>query len=474
MNMNDPLVAAAQVGDIDLLYKLIQMEPYLLERSDLMPFVDTPLHIAAAAGHASFATEIMRLKPSFAWKLNQRGLSPMHLALQNKHYRMVSRFVDINKDLVRVKGKEGLTPLHIATQTGKTDLVAKFLSACPDSIEDVTVRSETALHVAVKCNQLQALEVLVRWLQRNCQRHAQCREKKILNWEDEAGNTVLHLSVLKGFPQASPIWPYPSILFFYFKAQTIRLLIDSKTNINAKNLEDSTALDLVEINPTGAHSTEIRDMLLRGGALRGFSLSNALLLEEELRAKITFNERIAILVTRLRKRISHDTRNALLVVAILFATSTYEAALNPPGGVYEGEGSSTAASFRKNSEFVKHSGDHAIVGKVVMKSKNFFWFWSFNTWSFYLSIFMICLLMPRGRISVIVTFPLSIFSGCYVFAMLVISPSPELNGATVVLPCVFTVLYCWGSSIYIRLYRKLKMYGHKQKDTFNFPRGNRW
>ncbi|XP_029126567.1 ankyrin repeat-containing protein BDA1 [Cajanus cajan] len=457
--MNDPLVAAAQAGDIDLLYKLIQMKPYLLEGTDLVPFVDTPLHFAAAAGHASFATEIIRLKPSFAWKLNQRGLSPMHLALQNKHYRMVCRFVDINKDLVRVKGREGFTPLHIATQTGKTDLVAKFLSACPGSIEDVTIRSETALHVAVKYNQLQALEVLVGWLQRNCQRHAHDREKEILNWEDEAGNTILHLSVLNGSSQA------------------VRLLIGSKININAKNLENSTALDIVEINPTQAHSAEMRDMLLRGGALRGFSLSTAPLLEEELRAKITFNERIAIFVTRLRKRISHDTRNALLVVAILFATSTYEAALSPPGGVYQGEGSiKPAPPFRKNSVSGEHIGDatEEYVGKVVMKSKTFFWFWSFNTFSFYLSILMICLLMPRGRISVIVTFPLSIFSGCYVFSMLVISPSLKLNAATVILPCLFTVLYCWGSSIYIRLATKLKMYGHKQKDTFKFAGGNRW
>ncbi|KAL5189943.1 Ankyrin repeat-containing protein BDA1 [Glycine soja] len=447
-------IQPAQVGDIDLLYKLIQMQPYVLEQTDFMPFVDTPLHVAAAAGHASFATEIMRLKPSFAWKLNPCGLSPMHLALQNKHYRMVCRFVDINKDLVRVKGREGLTPLHIATQTGRTDLVAKFLSACPGSIEDVTVRSETALHIAVKYNQFRALEVLVGWLQRNCQRHAQDREKRVLNWQDEAGNTVLHLSVLKG---------------------AVGLLIDSNINKNAKNFEDSTALDMVEINQTTAQSAEIRDELVRGGALRGFSLANAPLLEEELRAKITFNERIAIFVTRLRKRISIDTRNALLVVAILFVTSTYGAVISPPGGVYQGEGSRVTTSKKTSASL--HPRDYAtpeIVGKVVMKMQTFFWFWSFNTLSFYLSILMICLLMPRGRISVIVTFPLSIFTGCYVFSMMVISPSLRLNTATVVMPCIFIVFYCWGSWIYIRLAKKLKGYGHKQKDTFKFSGGNRW
>lgn len=199
--MNETLNAAAQMGDIDLLYTLIQVDPYLLEHIALIPFADTPLHVAASAGQASFATEIIRMKPCFAWKLNQYGLSPMHLALQNGHNRMVCRFVDIDRDLVRVKGREGITPLHFVTWIGKTDLVARFLSSCPGSIEDVTVRSETALHIAVKHKQLEALEVLVGWLQRTCQKRAQDLEKRVLNWEDEAGNTVLHIAVLKTLPQ---------------------------------------------------------------------------------------------------------------------------------------------------------------------------------------------------------------------------------------------------------------------------------
>ncbi|KAK7313078.1 hypothetical protein VNO77_37459 [Canavalia gladiata] len=95
-NMNivsdERLKAAAEEGDIDLLYTLIQEDPYVLDRLDLIPFVETPLHIAASFGHLRFATEIIRLKPSFAWKLNQQGLSPIHLAMLNGQKRMVFRF----------------------------------------------------------------------------------------------------------------------------------------------------------------------------------------------------------------------------------------------------------------------------------------------------------------------------------------------------------------------------------------------
>ena len=191
-----PLEEVAISGDIDRLYALIQRDPYILEDVDAIPFVDTPLHVAASAGHIQFATEIMKLKPSFALKLNPQGFSPIHLALQKDHKKLVHHFVDINKDLVRVRGREGITPLHIVSQTGEIDLLAKFLSACPDSIEDVTVRSETALHVAVENKQFESLQVLVGWLNRNARACATTLERTILNSKDEAGNTILHLSAL--------------------------------------------------------------------------------------------------------------------------------------------------------------------------------------------------------------------------------------------------------------------------------------
>jgi len=100
----DKVKFAAQEGDINLLYTLIEEDPYVLEYIDLIPFVETPLHIAASMGHVQLTTEIMRLKPSFALKLNQQGFSPIHLAMQNNQKSMILRFVDMNKELVRIKG----------------------------------------------------------------------------------------------------------------------------------------------------------------------------------------------------------------------------------------------------------------------------------------------------------------------------------------------------------------------------------
>jgi ankyrin repeat protein len=87
---------AAQEGNIDAFYNLIWEDVNLLEYIDGLPFVDTPLHIAASAGHISFAMEMMRLKPSFARKPNPDGFSPIHLALQNEEINMVHRLLQVN------------------------------------------------------------------------------------------------------------------------------------------------------------------------------------------------------------------------------------------------------------------------------------------------------------------------------------------------------------------------------------------
>lgn len=193
-DIDEKVMAATLEGDVNLLYTLIQEDPYVLEYIDSIPFLDTPLHIAASMGHIHFATEIMRLKPSFAWKLNQQGFSPIHLAMQNNQKKMVLRFVDINKELARIKGREGITPLHLACKNGEIDLLAKFLSVCPNCVEDVNMRGETALHIAVKNKQFEALHVLVGWLNKTHQRGSMKLEKSLLNSKDEIGNTILHIS----------------------------------------------------------------------------------------------------------------------------------------------------------------------------------------------------------------------------------------------------------------------------------------
>ena len=187
----------AKEGNIDAFYKFIRNDVKLLEEMDELPFVDTPLHIAASLGHIPFAMEMMRLKPSFARKPNPDGYSPIHLALQNSETQMACRLLRDDGDLVRVKGREGMTPLHCAVAYDYLDLLPEFLSVCPHSIGDVTIQNETALHIALKYDKLEAFKLMVKWLEEKL-----LQSNVTISWKDDEGNTVLHVAVSKNQPEA--------------------------------------------------------------------------------------------------------------------------------------------------------------------------------------------------------------------------------------------------------------------------------
>ncbi|EOY24185.1 Ankyrin repeat family protein [Theobroma cacao] len=126
--MDDRLIEASQQGDIDVLYELIRVDAHVLRRIDEIMFVDTPLHIAASSGHASFVMEMMTLMPSFAQKLNKSGLSPMHLAMLNGNLEVCHE--DALKWKVKIpnrKDDQGKTVLDIAASHNQLEFI-KLLS----------------------------------------------------------------------------------------------------------------------------------------------------------------------------------------------------------------------------------------------------------------------------------------------------------------------------------------------------------
>ncbi|CAL5438687.1 unnamed protein product [Camellia sinensis] len=328
------LMAAAEAGKIDGLYECIKDDPHILDGIDKIPFVDTPLHKAASAGHAHFALEMMRLKPSFGKKLNPEGLSSLDLALRKREdlrrnledlnlpnreelsklrkelTQTITQLINFDKELIRVKGRESFTPLHYVAEKGDIDLLAEFLLACPESIMDRTIRAETALHIAVKNSKLEACDVLLGWLRRSL-------NLQLLNSEDEKGNTVLHIAVSNS------------------EIELVRFLREeSYMNMNKKNLEGLTALGIAEKlkceRPSEA-TTKIEAILRRAGAFQRSSSPTHYSRAGFLKSR----ERRIEKITRFLYFFSMatETRNAMLVVAVLVATCTYQAILSPPGGV---------------------------------------------------------------------------------------------------------------------------------------------
>ncbi|KAE8670718.1 hypothetical protein F3Y22_tig00112114pilonHSYRG00195 [Hibiscus syriacus] len=106
---------------------------------------------------------------------------------------------EFSKDLARVKGKNGYTPFHLAVTMGDSvdhlRLLRRILKDCPECIHDVTNQNDTALHLAAQENNLKAFHVL-RWslLSSDC---SPSRIKKLLNFKNMNGDTVIHIAANK-------------------------------------------------------------------------------------------------------------------------------------------------------------------------------------------------------------------------------------------------------------------------------------
>ncbi|XWS56531.1 hypothetical protein CRYUN_Cryun09bG0093200 [Craigia yunnanensis] len=294
--MKERVMETAREGDIETMYGLIREKADVLREIDQMEFVDTPLHIAAAAGRTEFAMELMDLKPSFATKLNQDGLSPIHLALQNGKSDTVLSLLTFDENLVRVKGKNGYTPLHYVVMKGDLPVLAKFLEDCPNCIHDVTNRNESALHLAAKNKNLKAFEVLLPWLWSS--NHGMSQVKRILNVKNRDGDNVLHIAACNNQPKI------------------VRLLTEYKFDMKVTNSKNLAALGILQ-DRNQEDDKECVNILRRAQNLSAF---NSIPLHLETISQLELEIR----------NMPGDRSNALLVVTVLILTATYQAILSPP------------------------------------------------------------------------------------------------------------------------------------------------
>ncbi|GMQ04646.1 hypothetical protein CsSME_00049993 [Camellia sinensis var. sinensis] len=161
--MDERLIGAAQTGDVETLYNLIQGDPFVLDKIDRVSLVDTPLHVAISTNQTNFAKEIASLKSSFVVKLNQYRCSPIHLASMVGQAEIVKELITIDPKLRLLKGQEKTTLLHCAAMADHTDVINLLLDGCPQSLMELTIWNVTALHLVVKSNQLEAFKLLFEW-----------------------------------------------------------------------------------------------------------------------------------------------------------------------------------------------------------------------------------------------------------------------------------------------------------------------
>nr|XP_027062964.1 uncharacterized protein LOC113689381 [Coffea arabica] len=124
--------------------------------------------------------------------------------------------------------------------------------------------------------------------------------------------------------------------------------------------------------------------------------------------------------------LSSEMRNALLVVAVLIATATYQAVLSPPGGISSGGDTtlffSNSSDISPISDFARKTKITESTGKVQMGEAYFYVFITLNTVAFAASLGIIFSLLPTSRYNLLLFIPLSTLLMSYTFSITIIAP----------------------------------------------------
>ncbi|XP_057959769.1 ankyrin repeat-containing protein At5g02620-like [Malania oleifera] len=332
------LFLACEAGRLAVVVHLLMNYPWLLMlESDRLT---TSLHAAASVGHTDIVKELLLVRPDFATKKDCHGCSPLHVACSKGHLEITRELLGMDPDLSSLQDNGGRTPLHCAAIKGRVNIIDEILSMSLESAEMTTKRGETVLHLGVKNNQYEAVKYLMETLDIT----------NLINLPDNDGNTILHLATAGKL----------NTMVFY--------ILKLGINVNALNRKGYTALDVVESDASNSGALAIVPALQEAGAKRCDQLppgspefrrlaelspegSHAHMMDtlpsswpkKKATESPTHHHR-RLHRRRREKQLElqseglRNARNTITIVAVLIATVTFAAGINPPGGFDQNTG----------------------------------------------------------------------------------------------------------------------------------------
>ncbi|KAK8487686.1 hypothetical protein V6N11_012741 [Hibiscus sabdariffa] len=235
------------------------------------------------------------------------------------------------------------------------------------------------------------------------------------NWEDDEGNTVLHIAAKKD------------------QRDALKLLLDSQLwlHVKAEDSDGWTALQYIKrTNRRGVNinrnESEVETKI------------------KQLKDKVTF-ERIRVLGDRTRLSMSVDMINTMQVITALVITAIYTSSLSPPGGVWQDNGDNNTAAapapapslkiaqtypfsnnILANTSKILIFGDKTErAGTTIMNQQIYgvFWFLNLATFGFTVTDLVTVFLLSSFHLLLFLAIPLYMLLISYFCSMTILAPT---------------------------------------------------
>ncbi|XP_073132002.1 uncharacterized protein [Henckelia pumila] len=285
MGAENKLYEAASTDNTAILNLLLEKDPFLLERISYTCSNKTPLHVATMKGNLRFVQGILKRNLQLAQVLDSQHSSPLHVASAKGYLDIAKTLLSAAPDVCLSRDSGGKIPLHLSAMNGHAGVLAELVRVCPLAAREKVDGGGNVLHLCVKYDRLECLETLVPVL-----------NEEVVNAKDNDGNTIMHMAIRDK------------------QIEIIKYLVETnKINLNAKNSQGQTVEDILD--ETSHEDDTVSDI-------------KKILQPALTKSRGTRTQPVKWLTKK---------RDSIMVVAILIATMAFQAALSPPGGLWQDE-----------------------------------------------------------------------------------------------------------------------------------------
>ncbi|PKA49026.1 Ankyrin repeat-containing protein [Apostasia shenzhenica] len=311
------LLIAVEKGFLDVVLELLQYSSgETVTRKNRSGY--DALHVAAREGHPAIVQALLEHNPLLCKSFGPANVTPLISAATRGHTEVVNILLAQSTSLIEFSKSNGKNALHFAARQGHVEIVKALLEKDQQLARRTDKKGQTALHMAVKGTSTEVVEALVD------------ADPATVMLPDRSGNTALHVATRKK------------------RSKIVSVLLSlPDIHVNALTRDHKTAFDIAEALPLSEEAADIKEILLRFGAMRANELNQP---RDELRKTVTeikkdvhiqleqtrkTNKNVSGIAKELRKLHREGINNAtnsVTVVAVLLATVAFAAIFTVPGG----------------------------------------------------------------------------------------------------------------------------------------------